>query len=316
MILKDLARRWRYPVPAPLRQRQSVISADSLEVLKASIAENYHVGSRSKELYSESVYKADLASHLSGRLAENRRIIVPWLDSLRRLDGRKILEVGCGSGSSTVALAEQGAIITGIDVDAGSLTVARDRCRLYGQTADIREVNATEIDKHFKAGEFDLVILFACLEHMTIPERLQALPLLWGILKDDGLLAIIETPNRLWFYDHHTALMPFFNWLPDDLAFAYSRFSDRKPFKDRYRQMSPEDMHEFLRHGRGASYHELECALGAYRAVSSLSDFHGYRHTLRRSLRERRYKKLLKSIKPDLHDGWFEPWLDIVVAKG
>ena len=117
-------------------------------------------------------------------------------------------------------------------------------------------------------------------------------------------------------YQDGNAQMPFFNWLPDELAFAYSRFNDRKSFKDRYRQVSPEDMHEFLRHGRGASYHELECALGAYRVVSSLSTFRGYRHTLRRSLRERRYKKLLKSVKPDLHDGWFEPWLDIVVAKG
>jgi len=315
MVLKEFARSWRYPVPARLRQRQSAISVDSLEALKTSIAKNYHVGSRSKEHYSESVYQADLASHLSGRLADDRRIIVPWLNSLRRLQGRRILEIGCGTGSSTVALAEQGAVITGIDVDAGSVTVARDRCRLYGQTADFRELNATDIDKHFKPGEFDLVILFACLEHMTVPERLEALPRLWGTLKSDGLLAIIETPNRLWFYDHHTALMPFFNWLPDDMAFAYSRFSDREPFKDRYREMSSEGMHEFLRHGRGASYHELECSLGAYRVISSLSTFHGYRHTLRRSVRERRYKKLLKSIKPDLHDGWFEPWLDIVVAK-
>jgi 2-polyprenyl-3-methyl-5-hydroxy-6-metoxy-1,4-benzoquinol methylase len=315
MTPMELARRWRYPVPAALRQRQTPISADSLEVLKVSITTHYHSGPRSKEQYSESVYQTDLAAHLTGRVESDRRIIVPWLNAIRALDGLRILEVGCGSGSSTVALAEQGAIVTGIDVETESLIVARDRCRLHGQIADIREVNATEVDQHFKPGEFDLVIIFACLEHMTIPERMQALPLLWDVLRDDGLLAIIETPNRLWFYDHHTALMPFFNWLPDDLAFAYSRFSDRKPFKDRYRQMTPSDMHEFLRQGRGVSYHELDSTLGSYRVVSSLSTFHGYRHTLRRSLRERRYKALIKSIRPDLHDGWFEPWLDLVIAK-
>jgi 2-polyprenyl-3-methyl-5-hydroxy-6-metoxy-1,4-benzoquinol methylase len=315
MTLKDMARRWRYPVPKALRQRQTALSEASLQALKDSITRHYHSGDRSKDQYIESVYQADLTAHLTGRIENDRRTIVPWLNAIRALDGIKILEVGCGSGSSTVALAEQGADVTGIDVDEGSLTVARERCRLHGQTVDIRELNATQIDQHFKASEFDMVILFACLEHMTIPERLQAIPLLWNTLKSDGVLAVIETPNRLWFYDHHTALMPFFNWLPDELAFAYSRFSDRKPFKDRYRQMTPDEMHKFLRHGRGASYHELDCTLDRYRTVSSLSSFQGYRHTLRRSLRERRYKALVQSIRPDLHDGWFEPWLDIAVTK-
>jgi S-adenosylmethionine-dependent methyltransferase len=315
MTLKEMARRWRYPVPDVLRQHHTTLSDASFNTLRGSIATHYHSGDRSKDQYTDSVYRADLTAHLTGRIESDRQTIVPWLNSLRALDGIRILEVGCGTGSATVALAEQGAIVTGIDIDTGSLTVARDRCRLHGQSADIRELNAAQIDQNFEAGEFDMVILFACLEHMTIAERLQALPSLWNTLKSDGVLAIIETPNRLWFYDHHTALMPFFNWLPDELAFAYSRFSDRKPFNDRYRQMTPDEMHRFLRQGRGASYHELECALPGYRTVSSLSSFHGYRHTLRRSLRERRYKALIRSIRPDLHDGWFEPWLDIAVAK-
>ncbi|MGH9643175.1 MAG: class I SAM-dependent methyltransferase [Terriglobales bacterium] len=261
------------------------------------------------------MYQADLENESIGRCEYDRRIVIPWLNDVRPLDGLKILEVGCGTGASTVAMAEQGARVTGIDVDVDSLIVARDRCALYGQTADLREANVVSAGQLFKTGDFDLIILFACLEHMTIPERLQSLPVLWGLLDAGGLLAIIETPNRLWFYDSHTSLMPFFNWLPDDLAFAYSRFSQREQFKDDFREMTPAKMLEFLRLGRAASYHDLDVTIGTHRVISSLSSFHGYRYTLRRTLRERRYKALIKALRPDLHDGWLEPQLDLIVAK-
>src|SRR5271154_1703914 len=121
--LKNLARRWRYPVPKALQQRHTTLSDASLKALKDSIATHYHSGDRSKDQYTESVYQADLTAHLTDRIENDRRTIVPWLNAMRALDGIRILEVGCGSGSSTVALAEQGAIVTGIDVDTGSLTV-------------------------------------------------------------------------------------------------------------------------------------------------------------------------------------------------
>ncbi|HEY6454231.1 MAG TPA: hypothetical protein VIY90_03010, partial [Steroidobacteraceae bacterium] len=107
--LKTVARNWRYPVPAELRKRFAGLSDEKTNVLRASIQANYHKGWRAKENYSETWYKADLDAHLWGRLQNDRRIIVPWLNAQRRLHGLRILEIGCGTGSSTVALAEQGA---------------------------------------------------------------------------------------------------------------------------------------------------------------------------------------------------------------
>jgi len=126
---------------------------------------------------------------------------------------------------------------------------------------------------------------------------------------------VVETPNRLWCFDFHTSLLPFFNWLPDELAFAYSRFSEREHFKDNFRVSNPPHMKEFLRKGRGVSYHEFDLAIGTHEVFSSFSTYYGYRHTLLRSVRARRFKSILKSFRPDLHDGWFEPSLDVLMRK-
>lgn len=312
----DTARGWLYPpVPARLRRRQISPPTEGFEDLRASVTGTFAPHAQRAEQTSKSAAEADFHQHLLARTESDRRVIVPWLDAACGLDGLRILEVGCGTGCSTVALAEQGARVTGIDVDAGSLRIARHRCRLYGVRAELHELNAAEAARQFKSGDFDLIIFFACLEHMTVPERMQALPALWNLLPNGGWLAVVETPNRLWCFDFHTSLLPFFNWLPDELAFAYSRFSEREHFKDDFRVNNPPHMKEFLRKGRGVSYHEFDLAIGTHKLFSSFSTYYGYRHTLLRSVRARRFKSILKSFRPDLHDGWFEPSLDVLMRK-
>src|SRR5207248_11216147 len=63
----------------------------------------------------------DLENQLTARLYADRTRIVPWLNSIHGLEGTSVLEVGCGTGSSTVALAEHGAAVTALDVDESSL---------------------------------------------------------------------------------------------------------------------------------------------------------------------------------------------------
>src|SRR2546426_10445367 len=81
--------------------------ADSIE---SSLRRNYFA--RCPEGYMATDRgRDDLASHLFQRLESNRKMIVPWLDDARPLGGSSILEIGCGTGASTVALAEQGATV-------------------------------------------------------------------------------------------------------------------------------------------------------------------------------------------------------------
>ena len=307
-----------FPVPAHLANNQRAIDSQGLGQIEASIKAHYHTGWRSASNYSKEVYEADLKAHLSERLQEDRRIVIPWLDNAIGLSGKRILEIGCGTGSSTVALAEQGATVTGIDIDAGALQVAQDRLKAYGLKADCRALNADEMVQTFGQDAFDAVVFFACLEHMTIKERINSLRNAWAMLPVGGHLAIVETPNRLWFDDDHTSSLPFFHWLPDELAVQYTRFSPREDLAEFHDQPFEEARESFLRRGRGFSFHEVDVALGPVgnlHVVSSLSAFQGIRYKLKKSSMERGFKRLLRRIYPGIHPGFFDNPLFVVIQK-
>jgi len=145
------------------------------------------------------------------------------------------------------------------------------------------------------------------------------------MLEAGALWCVVETPNRLWYHDAHTSLLPFFHRLPDEVAFAYSRMSSRESFREQYRELDEDSLLHFLRRGRGVSYHEFDLALGPAQqldVVSSLTHFHRGRHRfpLASWLRRRRstafrYERLLAQIAPELHPGFLQPDLDLVLRK-
>jgi ubiquinone/menaquinone biosynthesis C-methylase UbiE len=269
-------------------------------------------------------FRDDLESHLTIRLENDRQNTVPWLDSARRLSGTRILEIGCGTGCSTLALAEQGALVTSIDIDEPSMNVARLRCKLYGVNAEIHFANATEIGTLFAGRDFDFVIFYASLEHMTHHERLTSLAAAWKLLAPNALLCVIETPNRLWLSDGHTSQLEFYHWLPDELAFEYSRFSPRASFRDAYREFNEANFTDFLRRGRGASYHEFHLALGIapkdLNVISSLMTFKRQRAGLppyppSPSGIHEAYQFLLSAIAPQIPRPFFDENLDFIIKK-
>jgi ubiquinone/menaquinone biosynthesis C-methylase UbiE len=315
--LKARIQRFMYPVPTALASKQIPDTTARLGAVQEALEQHYFLGWRGKDSFSPQGYAWDLNNELIGRMRQARQRIVPWINATAPLKGVSILEIGCGTGSSTVALAEQGAKVTAVDLDAGSLEVARRRCDVYRVRVDFRLANAVEVLEKAEVGSYPVIIFFACLEHMTHLERIACLRMAWEILPRNGTMAIVETPNRLWHFDSHTSLLPFYHWLPDDLAFEYSRFSSRTGFNDRYRDNTPEDFEHFLRRGRGASFHEFEVAIGPVNelTVHSLKEFQRPWSALRRSRVDRQYKRLLQQFHPGLRSGWFEENLDITIRR-
>ena len=308
------------PPPPHISDRYRVIEPDALDRLKASLLHHFFNDSTGGYLESQQG-REDLENHLRLRLHQDRHEVVPWLDATRSLDGSRILEIGCGTGSSTVALAEQGSIVTGLDIDASAMQVAHDRSAEYKVQTQLIVGNATDAEKLLPGQSFDWIIFYASLEHMIHEERLSALQMAWRMLPPDGLLSVIETPNRLWYFDDHTSLLPFFHWLPDDLAMKYARMSPRPGFSDVYAEDIEERRIHFLRRGRGVSFHEFQLSLGpTLNVVSSMQSFQ--RRTRRgRQLRwtlsrDWLYQKLLIRFSPIKHDGFFEPYLYLTIQKG
>lgn len=82
-----------------------------------------------------------------------------------------------------------------------------------------------------RQGEIDVFLLYAVLEHLTVSERLAVMRLARELVKPGGAIVVCETPNRLIYFDHHTAQMPFFHLLPDELALACYQRSEREDFR-------------------------------------------------------------------------------------
>lgn len=262
---------------------------------------------------------------LAIRFKDHRSKTIPWLDSVKPLKGLRILEIGCGNGTSTVALAEQGAIVTAIDIEPGLLHDAEERCRKFGVNVRFYLMNATDVPKSFSGEQFDMILFFAVLEHMTYSERLSAIRATYTMLQPGGLWCVAGTPNRLHYYDSHTAMMPFFYWLPDELAIRYASFSTRQEFGSRFEnEPDPTDERklEFARWGRGMSYHEFEISLGplsTLNIVSSLSGFMNKRDILykltTRLSSNGKYKALLSKLYPAIPNCLFDPFLYLIIQK-
>ena len=264
----------------------------------------------------------DINALAHGRLNKFRSTHIPFLIELVGLKGKEILEIGCGTGSSTLALSEQGASVTGIDIDTSALDVARQRLKLFGIESNFQCLNAQDIKKHYSNKKWDIIIFYASLEHMTPKERKQSLSAASEILNPDGYLCIFGSPNRLWPYDLHTSQLSFYMWLQDELAVDYARFSDRTEFskihKMKYNNASYESLYRW---GRGVSFHEIEVALGGISKIEVIGSLPIYlrRYSLIQKISymlsdEYKYKSILAKYGPkNIHHGFYECYMDVII---
>lgn len=87
--------------------------------------------------------------------------------------GQHCIDIGCGGGILSEALAHQGATVTAIDLAEASLAVARLHKLESG--LDIRYENiSTEAMAEQEAGQYDIVTCLEMLEHVPDPEAIVA----------------------------------------------------------------------------------------------------------------------------------------------
>jgi SAM-dependent methyltransferase len=127
------------------------------------------------------------------------------LPRLIRFDGyrgRAVLEVGCGAGTDLVRFARGGANVTGVDLSASAIALARENFAQQGLTADLREADGERLP--FADATFDLVYAHGVVQYTSDPAAL--IRECHRVLKPGGE-AVFQVYNRVSWLNALSKLM-------------------------------------------------------------------------------------------------------------
>ncbi len=124
-----------------------------------------------------------------------------------------VLDLACGSGHQSLAWAERGFRLTGLDFDHGLLLAGRERVRRAsaGRLA-VRWACGDATRLPFRDRAFDVVFNNSLLEH--VPDWRAVLAETARVLRPGGLF-VMYTTNRWCPLQQEVNGFPFYPWLPD-----------------------------------------------------------------------------------------------------
>ncbi len=115
-----------------------------------------------------------------------------WIKSITSLEGKQVLDVGCGGGILAESLSKSGATVTGIDLSTKALKVAELHQLESGSTVQYRSISAEDLAKE-KPHSYDVVTCMEMLEH--VPDPASVVQACANLCKPGGYL-FFSTLNR------------------------------------------------------------------------------------------------------------------------
>lgn len=115
-----------------------------------------------------------------------------WIDAAVGLNGKKVVDIGCGGGILAESMAARGAQVTGVDLSEKALGVARLHLYESGQTVDYRLIAAEALALEAPAS-FDVVTCMEMLEH--VPDPASTIQACAALVKPGGQV-FFSTLNR------------------------------------------------------------------------------------------------------------------------
>ena len=108
------------------------------------------------------------------------------------LSGKKVIDVGCGGGILSEALAQAGASVKGIDLADASLEVAQQHAHDNGLEIDYQKISAEQLSEELP-NSFHGVVCMELLEHIPDP---QSVINACAALAEQGGYVFFSTLNR------------------------------------------------------------------------------------------------------------------------
>lgn len=126
--------------------------------------------------------------------------------------GEAVLDVGCGTGTLAILLANRGLHVTGIDISAPMLNIAlhRVRQRQLERLVQLRCMSTAELDIAFADASYDAVTIVLVLSEMGEDEVAYTLAQCWRVLGCGGrILVADEVVPRCTFWRAASVLLRF-----------------------------------------------------------------------------------------------------------
>lgn len=96
---------------------------------------------------------------------------VDFIDRIGSLQGKKVLDVGCGGGILSEAMAHRGAEVTGIDMGEAPLKVAKLHGLETGVSVEYRQITVEELAAE-QPAQYDIVTCMEMMEHVPDPSSI------------------------------------------------------------------------------------------------------------------------------------------------
>ncbi len=110
------------------------------------------------------------------------------------LEGKKVIDVGCGGGILAESMAKRGADVTGVDLAEESLKVATLHAEQSGLSDTLRYQQIPVEQMSFEQAEqYDVVTCMEMLEH--VPDPSSVVQACFDLLKPNGV-CVLSTINR------------------------------------------------------------------------------------------------------------------------
>lgn len=152
------------------------------------------------------------------------------------LQGKRILDIGCGNGVYSIEMAKYASSVIGIDINPDAIRQALSNKE--SQHVDNINFYCSDVGEFEHKEKFDIITMIEVLEH--IPDDKEMLLYLRRFLKDDGEL-ILFVPNKLYPFETHgmhvlgmnvqwKGSTPFLSWMP---AWIRKGLVDEKIYTER-----------------------------------------------------------------------------------
>ncbi|WXG40757.1 MAG: class I SAM-dependent methyltransferase [Candidatus Freyarchaeum deiterrae] len=156
---------------------------------------------------------------------ERGQWLIDTLKKFKQLKGKRVLDVGSGSGGISIAFAKNGIETVNFDTGQKYTTVSQKWAEENG--VKLNQMLASGEEMPFKDKSFDVIICSDVIEHLERPENL--VKEVSRLLQKDGMLYITcpnkMSPRHIWEDSHY--FLPLIVLLPRKLADIYVRATNR-----------------------------------------------------------------------------------------